>query len=63
MVLYDRIAQRYNMNPFDIPKLMSNTQIEVVATMMQEEGYLEEERRQEAEYKSQMSRYKGGINR
>lgn len=51
------------MNPFDIPKLMSNTQIEVVATMMQEEGYLEEERRQEAEYKSQMSRYKGGINR
>ena len=51
------------MNPFDVPKLMSNAQIEIVSTMMQEEHYVQEEQRQEAEYKSQMSKYKGGLNR
>lgn len=50
------------MNPFEVPKKLTQLQIELIASMMQEEAFLREEQEQQAEYKAQMSKSKRGLN-
>lgn len=49
------------MNPFDIPKKFTQLQIELVASMMEEEGHYQKEQQQQAEYKSQMAQNKNRM--
>lgn len=52
LVSYDIIAQRYGMNPFDIPKIFSPSQLDKVVEMINVEGMYQREKNDEMKEKA-----------